>query len=236
MTGEPQPAIPRAAVPSDEATGRDQPHGLPTTTARWPSPPSRPHAPSCGPSSASTSARRRSSPEEEAVGELREVTGAGPRARRLTRRPSPPRTRPDCATSRPRRLRPLLTAVPRPPTAPRRAARPAPDQRRATSPAGTSARVADLAVELGLDGITSPPAHHRARGLGLTSSPVLVGRPAAVQPAHRSRERSWRWRSTRAWATRITLVGVGSVETARGRRLAHPSRGHAGPGLHSAFI
>ncbi|MFB7087457.1 quinone-dependent dihydroorotate dehydrogenase [Streptomyces sp. NPDC056296] len=75
--------------------------------------------------------------------------------------------------------------------------------------------VADLAVELGLDGIIATNTTIAREGLGLTSSPVLVRETGGLSGAP-LKERSLEVlrRLYARVGDRITLVGVGGVETA----------------------
>lgn len=75
--------------------------------------------------------------------------------------------------------------------------------------------VADLAVELGLDGIIATNTTIAREGLGLTSSPALVGETGGLSGAPlKARSLEVLRRLYARVGDRITLVGVGGVETA----------------------
>ena len=97
--------------------------------------------------------------------------------------------------------------------------------------------VADLALELGLDGIiatnttisraglASPASEVAAAGAGGLSGPPLRDRALAVLVRLRART-----------GDRLVLIAAGGIETA-GRRLGPAaSRGHAGAGLHRVHL
>ena len=75
--------------------------------------------------------------------------------------------------------------------------------------------VADLAVELGLDGIIATNTTIAREGLGLTSDPALVKETGGLSGAP-LRRAPWRCcaASTRAWATGSPWSGVGGIENA----------------------
>lgn len=75
--------------------------------------------------------------------------------------------------------------------------------------------VADLAVELGLDGIIATNTTIAREGLGLTSDPALVKETGGLSGAPlKARSLEVLSRLYARVGDRITLVGVGGVETA----------------------
>ena len=97
--------------------------------------------------------------------------------------------------------------------------------------------VADLALELGLDGIiatnttiartglATPEATVAALGAGGLSGAPLKARSLAVLRRLRARV-----------GARVTLIAVGGIETADDAWAAHPRRRHARPGLHRLHL
>ena len=180
-------------------------------------------------------------PEDEAVDDYLTSTERLAAPRRLPRRQRHARpTRPGCATCRP------STSCGRCSTAVREAADRTVTGRRVPLLVKIAPdladedidAVADLAVELGLDGIIATNTTIARDGLGLTLRPGAGrGRPAGC-PARRCRARSLEVlrRLYARVGDRITLIGVGGIEDRRGRLAAHPGRRHPGPGLHRLHL
>ncbi|MCC9153168.1 quinone-dependent dihydroorotate dehydrogenase [Streptomyces parvulus] len=156
-------------------------------------------------------------PEEEAVGDyVKSAERLAPHADYLVVNVSSPNTPGLRNLQATEALRPLLTAV-------REAADRAVTARRvpllvkiAPDLADEDVdAVADLAVELGLDGIIATNTTIAREGLGLTSSPVLVRETGGLSGAP-LKERSLEVlrRLYARVGDRITLVGVGGVENA----------------------
>ena len=97
--------------------------------------------------------------------------------------------------------------------------------------------VADLAVELGLDGIIATNTTIARDGLGLRSDPALTSETGGLSGAP-VKERSLEVlrRLYARVGDRITLVGVGGIDDRRGRLAAHPRRRHPRPGLQRLHL